>query len=429
MKINENPEELLYYIIRIKDADKQIKFSVCWDTPKREEIIPDFKDLRKENNENYTTRIYYFKKNDQKIQITLTLGPKSFNLNNINFDQIFHYNDWEKMFSIIEISLYEKFKSYKQFVEMLSSASPKLKDIFYEDCIKLCSNNLNFLIFLDTLEYYKNNEKQSNKLFVKLSQCSQFDNFDIKMLQNSGKNYIELIEYFTQNKNLNSQNNEDKGKKRALIIIYMCLSFEDKFKQYYHNNKKDEKSINYELNQIQSVEELYIEKKIGKKIETSEKKDEVYELIKWCKYFSDFIFLVTFLIKNPKNFDFDFSKKYYEITNEDNIELIMKRYKEIKNKINSFSVNKKIWEDYCSKFKSKNNLNNLLLLKDVIDDKENLINSINEVIKNIIGNSNLSNLEICKIIQKNLTSNLDWMKGKINLNLANYFDLDLKIAN
>ena len=424
MKINENPEELLYYIIRRKDDDKQIKFSVCWDTPKREEIIPDFKDLRKENNENYTTRIYYFKKNDQKIQITLTLGPKSFNLNNINFDQIFHYNDWPKIFSIIEMSLYEKYKSYKQFVEMLSSASPKLKEIFYEDCVKLCSNNLNFLIFLDTLEYYKNNEKLSNKLFVYLSQCSQFDNFDIKMLQNSEKNYIELIEYFTQNKNLNSQNNEDKGKKRALIIIYMCLSFEDKFKQYYHNNKKDKKSINYELNQIQSVEELYIEKKIRKKIETSNKKDKVYELIKRCKYFSDFIFLFSLLIKNPNNFNFDFSKKYYEITNEDNIELIIKRYKEIKNKINSFSINKKIWQDYCLQFQSKNNLNNLLLLKDVIDDKENFISSINQVIKNIIADSNLSNLEICKIIQKNLTSNLDWMKGKINLNLANYFDLE-----
>ena len=419
MDIKNNPENFLYYVKKIKDHSESIKIS--WTKDAKNGIIPDHEDLVKENNENYIPRIYYFQKDENKKSLLLTSGSKTFTLilNNKNF--IF---DSEQI-SNDEMSLYEKFTFYKKFVEKLSSSSPTIKKIFYEDCLQLCLNkNINFLIFLDTLEYYKNEEKESDNLFKNLSTCSNFDNFNVETLKNQKTDYIELIEKFTKNKNLSLEGkNEDKGKLMTMIILYVCLSFENKFINYYNNNNKNK--IDYFLNRIQIVEELFIENKIGKKIEETKKKEEVDYFIKWCKYCSNFIYLLSFFIKNPNkiNIDFDFSKNYLKFSNEDNLKLMIQRYKEILKKIPSISKLKNIWKEYCKIYKSKKNLQNLLLLKDVIDDKKELIVSINEVIKNIFSQSKPSNLEICKLIQNNLTTNLEWMKGKIDLSFQNAFNL------
>ena len=102
---------------------------------------------------------------------------------------------------------------------------------------------------------------------------------------------------------------------------------------------------------------------------------------------------------------------------------MIERYKEILTKIPSISKLTYIWKEYCKMYESKKNLQNLLLLKDVINDKKELIVPINEVIKNIFLQSKPSNLEICKLIQNNLTTNLEWMKGKIDLSFQNAFNL------
>ena len=156
-----NPEQFIYYVIRIKDSPEYPKFVVKWDEHKNE--IKEFEDLEKENN--YITRIYYFKKPESKNYLSLSFGNQSSELNLMGKNFIF--DDYKISFSNIEMSLYEKFKAYKMFIEKQSSSSPKIRDLFYEDCYKLCLKTpIDFLIFIETIIHYKSNDEKVNKLFL-----------------------------------------------------------------------------------------------------------------------------------------------------------------------------------------------------------------------------------------------------------------------
>ena len=87
----------------------------------------------------------------------------------------------------------------------------------------------------------------------------------------------------------------------VMIFLYVSLSYEDKFITFYNKYKKDKKEIYNIINQIQIIEHLFIEKKLGKKIEETNNEEEFNELLKWCKYFSNFIYF-HFILKIHINY-------------------------------------------------------------------------------------------------------------------------------
>ena len=196
MLSNQNPEELLFFIFRLKEESKDQKLNVKLDD--KTELTIESKDLEKETNENYITRIIYFKITKGKNYL-ITFGTKTRTLN-YNNELQFIYDDILKDSSIIEMSFFEKFKSYKKFVE--NSNIPNLLNIFYNDSFKLCLKpSIHFLIFLDILQHFKEQSEKTNKLFRNFALASKFNDFNIdelKELDNKYK-YIELIESLTQN--------------------------------------------------------------------------------------------------------------------------------------------------------------------------------------------------------------------------------------
>ncbi len=130
----------------------------------------------------------------------------------------------------------------------------------------------------------------------------------------------------------------------------------------------DKKEIYNIISQIQIIENIFIERKIGKKIEETNNVEEVNELLKNYKYFSNFIYLLSFNIKNPNKLPLneEVTSKIYETSNEDNLPFILKTYNESKCTIPSLSINKKIWDNYRGIYKVNKHLKNLLLLKYLI---------------------------------------------------------------
>ena len=148
---NQNPEELLFFIVRFTEDLKEQKLNVLLSDKK--ELNIESKDLEKERNENFITRIIYFKKERGKNSYLLTFGTKTFTLL-YNNDLQFLYDDNIKSSTIIEMSIFEKFKGYKKFVE--NSGVPNLINTFYNDSFKLClKSSIHFLIFLDVLDHFK----------------------------------------------------------------------------------------------------------------------------------------------------------------------------------------------------------------------------------------------------------------------------------
>ena len=335
---NQNPEELLFFIFRLKEEAKDQKLNVKLDD--KTELTIESKDLEKETNENFITRIVYFKIIKGKNYL-ITFGTKTSSLN-YNNELQFIYDDNIKDSSIIEMPIFEKFKSFNKFVE--NSGNPKLWIIFYNDSFKMCLKpSIHFLIFLDILQHFKEQSEKTNKLFRNFALASKFNDFNIdelKELDNKYK-YIELIESLTQNQNLSLKSkNEDRGKVMVMIFLYVCLSYEDKFINFYNKNKTDKKEIYNIISQIQIIENIFIEKKIGKKIEETNNAEEVNGLLKYCKYFSNFIYLLSFYIKNPNKFPLnkEVTSKIYETSNEDDLLFILNTYNENKSIIPSLSI-------------------------------------------------------------------------------------------
>ena len=79
---NQNPEELLFFIVRFTEDLKEQKLNVLLSDKK--ELNIESKDLEKERNENFITRIIYFKKEKGKNTYLLTFGIKTFTLFYIN---------------------------------------------------------------------------------------------------------------------------------------------------------------------------------------------------------------------------------------------------------------------------------------------------------------------------------------------------------
>ena len=422
IKNYENPEELLFYIINIREELKK-KYNIIYTDDDKREVTIYSEELEKENNENYITIIFYFKKVNSNKSFIFHYDSKSYIINNNN-DQNFLYDDKLKDYSIIEISNYEKFKFYKKFVDKYSTSN--LKEILYRDSYNICQKSpINFLFFLQILEYYKENEEKTNKLFSNFFLSSKLDNIDINELNN--KKYIELIELFIKNENINFKgNNEEKGKLNVMILLYFSLSFEDKFINFLKSNENNKEQIYNVLNKIEVIEELFIEKKLGTIIQESNDVNEVNDLLNNCKYFPNFIFLLTFYIKNSNKLKLNekiFSKQY-EISIDDNLKLMLERYKEIQNVDSSININKKIYEKYVNLYKSKLNWKPLLLLINEIDNKEELYKIINEIINEIFIKEEFNNIKICKFIQENLIPKIYILKGQINLILEKNFNLN-----
>ena len=112
MLSNQNTEELIFFIFRLKEDSKKQKLNIKLED--KTEIIIESKDLEKDSNENFITKIIYFKRiNTTNYLITFGTKNISFKYNN---ELQFIYDDILKDSSIIEMSIYEKFKSYKIFL-------------------------------------------------------------------------------------------------------------------------------------------------------------------------------------------------------------------------------------------------------------------------------------------------------------------------
>ena len=128
------------------------------------------------------------------------------------------------------------------------------------------------------------------------------------------------------------------------------------------------------------------------------------------------------MLFRSKKIQVDLSKNSYKILNEDNLELIISRYEEIKNQVPSVIISQNHWDNYRNIYKSHLNLKKLLLLHKVLNNQTEFFEAINYVIQEYLETSP-SSLEICEFIQKFLTSNLDWIKGKFTVILGKYFNL------
>ena len=168
MLIDENSNELLFFVLKLK-KDSIDKICNVIDE-KKKQILSESIDLEKQRNENFIIRIIYFKKITNKNSYLISFGTKK-NIINYNNESQFLYDDIIKDSSIIEMSIFEKFKFYKIFVE--NSGLPNLINTFYNDSFKLClKNTIHLLIFLDVLEHFKGEDEKTcvilNSIILKL---------------------------------------------------------------------------------------------------------------------------------------------------------------------------------------------------------------------------------------------------------------------
>ena len=134
---NQKIDNLLFYVLRIKEDSikNNLKFSIYYENLKKEF---NFYELNKEINENYITRIFYFDRIKGKKSFLLKIGSIIATID-YNEDLKFQYKNYPKDYSLIEMSILEKFKSYKKFVE--KSCFSDLENIFYNDSIIFCKNH------------------------------------------------------------------------------------------------------------------------------------------------------------------------------------------------------------------------------------------------------------------------------------------------
>ena len=143
-----------------------------------------------------------------------------------------------------------------------------------------------------------------------------------------------------------------KGQLFIKIFLYICLLFE-KFNEYYKNNKKKKEIINEIIHLNQTIEYIFLKNKIEKFIETTSEFDKVKSILKECKFYDNFLYILSHLIKKKKrnkdNIDIEkYSNEVYDVAKDDDLNFIKENYDIIKSKIPNFYINENIINKYFS---------------------------------------------------------------------------------
>ena len=363
MSIKDNPSDYIIYGLKFKDSKTEIEPKFKWEED-------EVQNINKEQI-NSNIRIYYFPINHEHKNLEISFGnQKIFVQNSQNF--IFDKNFTN--YHLEHFSQYEKFKAYKQFVEN----SEELKHLLFEDCIKLFENDsINFSIFMEVLLFFKEDDNKKKMLFDQIS-SSKVRTIKMEELSQS-EEYKTLIK---------SLKDEDKG--QFIIKVYLNILDTSLNWEAFLKKKKDDKMKIIRSNK--TIENIYIEEKLGKK------KEEILNYD--CKFFENYLYLMSKLEKIPQQKNIDI-----ETLNGDNINNIIKYYKIIKINNKDFKISQNIINKYLVKFENKNNIEKIIQLLNIGDYSERFNDAINKTLENIIDNSNLSNIEICNFLKTTIISN------------------------
>ena len=418
----KNPNEYIFYASKYQsDREKDIKIKFD-----EEMISMDFEKVKTEDDNKIITGVYFVKIDKSKKEYKIIINEKLFIKNHQNF--IYGIDSSIIDNSEFELSDYELFQIYKSFIE--NKNIPELNLLFYENTYNYISSTsiVDFVLYMEILENYKENEDKLKFLFKRFPSI-ETPKINIKELKKNNIKYFDLINKYKLEKfNLSkiNENMEKKGQLFIKIFLYICLLFE-KFNEYYKNNKKKKEIINEIIHLNQTIEYIFLKNKIEKFIETTSEFDKVKSILKECKFYDNFLYILSHLIKNKKrnkdNIDIEkYSNEVYDVAKDDDLNFIKENYDIIKSKIPNFYINENIINKYFS-FLKKNDIDKLIRYKNIFGVSKNLISKINECVQNILFSLKFKNFEICNFIQQYLNNNIDWLKQSITCyELINIFD-------
>ena len=251
------PDNFIFYVIQYKPSgyNEKIEF-LC--------LNDRIKDLKYEEIENekpyYKTEIYYFNRINNQSNYIISYGNKK--IKQI-LNQNFTFQDKLICFSQIDLTVYEKFKLYKKFIEKIKPNSNDLEILLYTNCMDLFGKTkIDFLLFIEVVNYFQlmKYDNYIDNLLELLTQ-SEIDEINIDALNKLKEKYLSLFEEF------NSEDSKENVQKGLLIIkfyLYLCLDF-DKFEPYYNtmiSNKGKMEYINIIISKNKTIERLFIIKKL-----------------------------------------------------------------------------------------------------------------------------------------------------------------------
>ena len=167
-----------------------------------------------------------------------------------------------------------------------------------------------------------------------------------------------------------------------MIFLYIIISY-DKFYDFYQkieSNQPYKEFIYFIMKKNQVIEKIFINTLVTTTIIETKDKNIIIKITNQCTYFSNFLLIIDLYTKNIQlNHEIqDFSQKNYLVSYEDDINSIIELYNSIKCKIQDFTVNEQIWENYINVYKNQKKIKNLILLNPFFIDKTKLIDSLNE---------------------------------------------------
>ncbi len=421
MSLNEKPNTFGFYVIQYQPKNNlKLKFSF------EDEIINNlYCEKIEHEKKDFLTEIYYFKRY-QKTNFKVTYG------NNQVIQILKHtfiFLDKPICYSQIQLSLLEKYKIFKKFLEKVLPDSKEMLNLLYINCIDLFSSlEMDFVLTMEIIVYL-NEMKDDMKLITIFTLISEYelDEIDIIELNQSKEKYFDLIHTFNiENIDISKINTDEhiieKGKVIIMIYLYICLDY-PKFKEFYENNHKNKEIIYKIISNNKTIENRFIMENL---IDFNE--NRIRDMLNRCKYFENYLFIhYSFFLKNNKIINVNL-KDSLIITNNDNINKILQYYKDTQSNKSHSPIIKEIakkFDKYCVIFEKNQNIKSLILLEEVLENTNFYINSLNNCIQNICENLYFSNVELVNFLKPILFSNFHILKGHFNyINLWKKIDIE-----
>ena len=340
MSVGESPKNFIFYVTQFKETfqESELKFYMDGKQIKTE----NYECERKKNN--IISKIYYFQRISEEGKVKITYKNKE---DEQKLIENFLFDHKLLSYSQIELSYYEMFTLYKEFIIKINS--PKLKQMLYENSMALfAKKSIDFLLIMDLLEYYSNNE-QKREIIFSLVNTQNFCEININELNLKKDLYLKIIENYQPEKydisKINQSHPIEYGQIIVMLYLYICLDF-DKFEIYYNKHKFDKKKkkiMYYIITQNKTIEYLFIIQKTLRDFTNTKNHDKLKNMLINCNYFENFIFLLHFYTKNSnKGILQSEIKDTYSITLQDDLVKIIQNYEEIVSSLPNLRKNEKI---------------------------------------------------------------------------------------
>ena len=417
----DNPKNYIFTIFKFKPTFEENELRFFYDVNEIQK-----KEFEYENKESFKIKVYYIQRipSYRKFNIKYKTITHEFD-NNVNFI----YNISLLSYSQLELSDYEKFKCFHNFVDNINSDS--LKELLYSNTIlNLGNKNSDLQIAMELIDHYKNDKKNIEIIISMITSVNKYI-VDIHQLNESKEKWLQLIEGFDKNEIFSEENLFNKGKLIIMIFIYIILDF-DKFIKFYDKNKSDKnkkKEIYRIIGLNKTIEHIFTTEKITKDFANNKNVENMKKMILKINYFENLLFLLDFLLKNitKKNIQIEI-KDNYQVSNDDNFETILNSYEDIIQILPNFGKDKKIqniWNNYINEFEKEKNIKKLIFLKYILPTSEILKTSISKCIQTTFESLSFSNKDIIDYINKNITSNINLIKGELEIiNIFPKFDYE-----